>query len=213
MPLSIHSIFRWITPVFRRRRMRRFRRAFEPTSATTILDVGGYPATWQMLAAKPYITVLNVHSIDYVPQPGDPPMEIVIGDGCNLGFSNQSFDIVFSNSVIEHLGTFDRQKAFASESLRVASRLWIQTPAKSFFIEPHLITPFIHFLPRSLQRKLMRNFTVWGLLTRPTAKQVDDFLAEIRLLSYHEMRELFPGCAIIRERFFGLTKSYISVKT
>jgi hypothetical protein len=59
----------------------------------------------------------------------------------------------------------------------------------------------------------MRNFTVWGLLTRPTAQQVDDFLAEIRLLSYREMRELFPECEIIRERFFGLTKSYIAVKT
>jgi Methyltransferase domain len=212
MPFSIHSIFRCITPVFRKRRMRRFRRAFEPTPATTILDVGGYPATWQMLGAKPYVTVLNVHAINYVPQPGDPPMAIVIGDGCKLSFSDQSFDIVFSNSVIEHLGTFDRQKAFASESLRVAPRLWVQTPAKSFFIEPHLLTPFIHFLPRSLQRKLMRNFTVWGLITRPTAEQVDDFLAEIRLLCYREMRELFPECKIIRERFFGLTKSYIAVK-
>ena len=90
--------------------------------------------------------------------------------------------------------------------------LWIQTPAREFFIEPHLLTPFIHYLPRSVQARLLRYFTVWGLMTRPSPKEVAGFLDEVRLLTYREMQELFPDCQILRERFMGFTKSYVAVR-
>ncbi len=59
---------------------------------------------------------------------------------------------------------------------------------------------------------MLRNWTVWGWLVRPSNEQVEDALDEIRLLSHHEMLVLFSECAIERERFFGLTKSYIAVR-
>ena len=70
----------------------------------------------------------------------------------------------------------------------------------------------IHFLPRGWQRRLLRNFTVWGLLTRPSPARVDEIVREIRLVSYREMEELFPDCEIRRERFLLLTKSYTAVR-
>jgi len=94
----------------------------------------------------------------------------------------------------------------------MAPKYWIQTPARSFPIEPHLITLFIHYLPKSLQQRLIRWFTVWGWMTKPSAEKVSVFLEEVRLLTYKEMRALFPDGKIIRERFLGLTKSYIALK-
>ena len=90
--------------------------------------------------------------------------------------------------------------------------LWVQTPARGFPIEPHLMTPFLHYLPLAWRRRLLRNFSVWGWIARPSQKAVEDFLRQTRLLGYQEMRELFPDCEIRRERFLGLTKSYVAVR-
>ena len=90
--------------------------------------------------------------------------------------------------------------------------LWIQTPAKEFFIEPHLLTPFIHFLPVSFQRRLIRRFTTWGIVTKPSPSQVESFLQEVRLISFAEMRQLFPDCHIHRDTAFGFTKSYVAIR-
>jgi Methyltransferase domain len=212
MPFSIHTLYAHISPLFRKRRMRLFVETFRPGSSISILDVGGYPETWTVTSVRSSITVLNVHEIDYAPNPGDPPIRTIVGNGCHLDFDAKSFDIVFSNSVIEHLGTLENQEKFARECRRVGRRLWVQTPARSFFIEPHLLTPFIHFLPARAQRALIPNFTVWGLLTRPTSQQVRAFMAEVRLLNRAEMQALFPDCTIVSEKVLGLTKSYVAMR-
>lgn len=80
------------------------------------------------------------------------------------------------------------------------------------FFEPHLLTPLVHFFPRAIQARLLRYFTVWGLMTKPSRAMVREFLDETRLLRYEEMRELFPDCEILRERFLGMTKSYVAVR-
>lgn len=139
-------------------------------------------------------------------------MVAITGDGCALSFQNGSFDIVFSNSVIEHVGSWERQLAFAAEARRVGRRLWIQTPAREFSLEPHQIAPFVHWLPLSLQRHLIRWATIWGWLTRPTQEHVDSFLAEVRQVRREETMLLFPDCEILTERFLGLPKIYIAVR-
>jgi hypothetical protein len=190
--------------------MRRFASRFGAGSDTTILDVGGYPWDWATSPVPATVTIVNVHTPD-LPEDELARWNFTIADGRRLPFGDGSYDIGFSNSVIEHLSHYADQHAFASEISRVARHLWVQTPAKSFPIEPHLLTPFIHYLPRALQRKLLR-FTVWGLVAKPSPEQREDFLNEVRLLSYREMRRLFPDCEILRERFLLLTKSYIAVR-
>jgi hypothetical protein len=209
---SIHDIYKVVSSRFRKRRIHRFREVLRPTADTRILDVGGYPWFWLDAPVTARITLLNPHVIPGLSERFSDRFEFVVGDGCFLNYQDKTFDIVFSNSVIEHVGTYERQRAFASEARRVGVSLWIQTPARTFFMEPHLLTPFIHFLPQSLQRKLLRYFTTWGVITKPTTAQVEDFLKEVRLLNYREMTELFPDCEIHRERFIGLTKSYIAVR-
>ena len=190
--------------------MARFISTFHPGSDQKILDVGGYVAFWKGSGLTSEMTLLNIHPI---PQDEiEPNMRTTLGDGTKLHYKNHSFDIIFSNSVIEHLSTLENQERFATECMRVGKGIWIQTPAKSFFIEPHLLTPFIHFLPKDWQRRLIRNFTLWGWLTRPTREQVDAILLEVRLLTFAEMKLLFPACEIWKEKFLGFTKSYIAVR-
>ncbi len=135
------------------------------------------------------------------------------GDACALPYPDQSFDILFSNSVIEHVGDWERQQAFAHEARRVARKLWIQTPAREFFIEPHYIGLFVHWLPKPWQPFYIRWFTLWGLLHKPSPTEIQVRIDEFRLLSLAEFKSLFPDCTILRERFLGLfTKSYIAYR-
>jgi hypothetical protein len=210
--MNIHRLHSLFGRRFRSRRMRAFALKLRPSDHSTILDIGGYPGTWSHFPQKPSVVTLNLHAVDFLQTSDFPPIHTAVGDGCSLDYGDGSFDIVFSNSVIEHLGSFERQHAFASEARRVGRSLWIQTPAKEFFVEPHLLAPFIHFLPVSFQRRLIRHFTTWGIVTKPSPAEVESFLQEVRLLSFAEMQELFPDCKIQRETFLGLTKSYIAIR-
>src|SRR4051812_16907233 len=126
---ALHSVYRTLSLHFRRRRFQRFSQVLQPGCGTKILDVGGTAGSWSSVECPASITILNT---DIPPGAQDQsPYPLVIGDGRHLDqFKDAAFDIVFSNSVIEHLGTFEDQRQFASEMRRVGRRLWIQTPAR-----------------------------------------------------------------------------------
>ncbi len=111
----IVRVVRW----FRRRRMRRFERTFAITAATRVLDVGGTAMNWDYLSVRPWLVILNTGRERRDAQ----GIEWVAGDGCALPFPDGAFDIVFSNSVIEHVGSPDQQARFAREIARVGQAL------------------------------------------------------------------------------------------
>jgi hypothetical protein len=174
------------------------------------LDIGGYPRFWKEMRCVNPVHCLNLDA--------NPDQELsedfyyVVGDGRALPYSDQSFALVFSNSVIEHVGSFEQQLRFANEVRRVGRAYWVQTPNRWFPVEPHLLGLFIHYLPWRAQRRFIRWLTLWGLMKRPTLAEIDEFLGEIRLLSARELRILFPEAEIYREVVFFLTKSFIVVK-
>jgi hypothetical protein len=208
----MHPIFKVsgrISPYFRRRRFQEFLRVISPMPSMRILDVGGLPRAWEGVPIQSEITILNVEPLDdYEGSFLQANHVSVVGDGTQLQFADRSFDLVYSNSVIEHLGTWERQQAFAAEARRVGRGYWIQTPAKEFPVEPHYFGPFVHWFSKPVQKRLLRNFTLWGLLGRPSEKTLDQVLAELRLLTFGEFRQLLPGAQIWVERILGLPKSY-----
>ena len=108
--MNILSLFDVVSPFFRRRRMDRFLKLFAPTPSTRICDIGGYPGFWKDVLPETAIIVLNIHP---VATPRDRPnISTVLGDGTNLRYADKEFDILFSNSVIEHLGNFENQRRF-----------------------------------------------------------------------------------------------------
>lgn len=211
--MDIQTIYRPILTYFRRQRLRKFYEFFNITPNTKILDVGGNTFFWDLARSEgltvPKITIINVYP-NHDPLPEN--IEWVVGDGKKLPFADLAFDLAFSNSVIEHLYDWESQVGFANEIKRVASNYFVQTPSKNFIVEPHFITPFIHWLPKNIQKKLVRNFTVWGLITRPTPEYCEQMLAELRLLNGEEMARLFPGSKLEIERVLGWEKSIIAMK-
>ncbi len=107
---------------------------------------------------------------------------------------------------------WESQLEFASEIQRIAPNYFVQTPSKIFPLELHFLTPFIHYLPKNIQKKLVRNFTVLGLITRSDQEYCQKMVAELRLLNCQEMSQLFSDATIEVERFAGLEKSIIALK-
>ena len=105
--------------------MQRFARELEITAETRVLDVGGTPETWDMLVVRPRVTLLNTPRTK---------AELagaswwVAGDGCALPFRDGAFDVVFSNSVIEHVGDAESQRRFAREVARVLRQDLLRGP-------------------------------------------------------------------------------------
>jgi ubiquinone/menaquinone biosynthesis C-methylase UbiE len=180
---------------------------------THIIDVGGNLFFWELAKAEGLplgtITIVNIYDSK---EPLPDNINWVVGDGKKLPFDDCAFDIAFSNSVIEHLYDWESQIEFANKIRRIAPNYIVQTPSKRFPVEPHYITPFIHWLPKKVQRHLLRNFTVWGWITRPSQEYCDRVLAEIRLLNREEMSKMFPEATIQKETFWGWEKSLIAVK-
>ena len=194
--------------------MERFARAFRVTAETLVLDIGGTPDCWDLIAVRPRLVLLNT------PRAKDDlagAAEWVAGDGRALPFRDGAFDVVFSNSVIEHVGEAASQERFAREVARVGRTFWVQTPNRWFPVEQHLLTPLVHWLPKPWQRAIVPRFTVWSVLVRTSADRkrfyLEHYLGEVKLLSARELATLFPGARLIRERFCGVTKSLIATSS
>jgi len=124
--------------------------------------------------------------------------------------------VVFSNSVIEHVGDLASQRQFAREVARVGRAYWVETPNRWFPVEQHLLTPFIHWLPRRWQRALVPRFNWWRVLVPLPADRrdfyIDHYLRDVRLLGAGELRALFPEARILRERVLGVAKSLVALR-
>jgi SAM-dependent methyltransferase len=112
-----------------------------------------------------------------------------------LPFGDGEFDLVYCNSVIEHVPPPQRA-AFAGELRRVGRAWYVQTPALAFPVEPHALLPAAHWLPRRLRR------LYWKLGAAGAWE-------EIALLRRRELEALFgPAQA---ERWGPLVKSWVCV--
>jgi len=197
---------------FRRSRGRIFEQflgSFEGT--INILDLGGEENFWiqSNLSSIPNIqvTLLNVRK--------EPTtlnnFSSIAGDARDLSqFKDQSFDVVFSNSVIEHVGDLTRQTQMAQEIVRVGRAYFVQTPNRYFPIEPHFLFPFFWHLPESVRVFLAIRIGLGWYPRQPNANTAREFLRNFTLLSEPQFRRLFPSAEIQKERFLGLTKSFIA---
>lgn len=194
--------------------MLRFAAELRITQKTRVLDIGGTPEYWDLLPVKPRVTLLNTPraKADLSGATG-----WVGGDGRALPFRDGAFDIVFSNSVIEHVGNWDSQWRFAREVMRVGRAYWVQTPNRWFPVEQHLLTPFIHWAPVHWQRAIAPRVNLWQLVARPAEDRrrfyLEHYLQDVRLLGAGELAQLFPGAQLIRERVLGWTKSLVAMRT
>lgn len=190
----------------RARRMQAFleRTALEPSAR--ILDLGGLPWLWDTVETVHEITFLNLSGTKRFKEPTHHDARFVEGDACHVDqFEDGHFDMVFSNSVIEHVGPKPRMEDFAREVRRLGRSYWVQTPAKCFPIEAHTGMPFWWFYPQWLRDFFIDRFEQklpgWTEMVKGT-----------RFLTRKQLSDLFPEAEIYTERFMGIPKSYSAYK-
>lgn len=178
-----------------------------------VLDVGGTVEFWERRGWAGRddvdITLVNLRAYE------TPHRNItsVAGDATDLSrWADRSFDIVFSNSVIEHLFTYDRQLAMAREVRRVGRAFWVQTPNYAFPIEPHfMVIPGWHWLPERVRVAILRRIRVGWRGPYPDREEARSKVREVRLMTRREVERAFPGARIVGEPFLGLTKSWVAL--
>jgi ubiquinone/menaquinone biosynthesis C-methylase UbiE len=175
-----------------------------------ILDIGGTETYWKMMELKEddeiFITLLNL-STDRTTQSN---IRTIVGDARRIDAGDKTFDVVFSNSVIEHVGTYSDQMQMAQEVKRVGQRYFVQTPNKFFPIEPHFLFPFFQFFPIMVRVQLLRNFNLGWFQKIPDAVQAKREVENIRLLSKRDFMRLFSDARIYEEKVLGVTKSFVA---
>ncbi|MEO5589547.1 MAG: class I SAM-dependent methyltransferase [Gemmatimonadaceae bacterium] len=181
------------------------------TGRIEILDIGGTQEFWNLMTlgevGDARVTLLNIEhqpvtSSNFISAVGDARAMPQVPTG--------SYDVVFSNSVIEHVGSSENQRRMADEIRRVGQRYFVQTPNKRFPLEPHFLFPWFQYLPMEVRARLVNRFDVGWYRRIPDLEAARAEVDSIRLLTLKQFSRLFPDAFIHEERLFGLTKSFIA---
>ena len=194
----------------RERRWQKLLDEFPELPQMRVLDVGGEIQFWRNLSVRPAnVTMVNVMA---QPQPEEDWVTAVQGDGCSLPRNMGEFDLVFSNSVIEHVGGHWRREQFAAEVRAASARYWVQTPYRYFPVEPHFLFPFFQHFPRAIQARIAVAWPIGNFTILKDPGVALQRVQETELIGLAEMRHYFPDAELLRERVAGLTKSLVAIK-
>jgi hypothetical protein len=193
----------------RARRWQMFATQFPDVGTLRVLDLGGTAENWRTSPVRPAEVVM----VNLMDQPCDEPwLHAVRGDACAppAEVTAQDFDLVYSNSVLEHVGGHQRRQQMADVVNASAPRHWVQTPYRYFPIEPHWLFPGFQFLPVSTRVRASERWPFgWS---RPTGREAVQNVLDVELVSFTEMRYYFPQSRVVAERFAGLPKSLIAIR-
>jgi SAM-dependent methyltransferase len=206
------SIATYFSSKNRDRKWHRFIKEFLVDKNTKILDIGYSDKEYSNVdnyleKHYPYqnmITALGVEDpIEFSCR--YPDINIVKYAGGVFPFQNASFDIAWSNAVLEHVGDFDAQVLFIKEIRRVAKNAFFTTPNRYFPIETHTRTPFLHWLPKSIFDKYLlavgKPFFTGSYMYLLSESQLRDLLAAAEVKEYE----------IIYNRLFGFVLDFVII--
>jgi ubiquinone/menaquinone biosynthesis C-methylase UbiE len=199
--MSTPLLLKLTNPVHARLRAGRSQMAVDimkPAQSMSLLDVGGSPGIageWDRLRVLfERVVVVNRDPDCNTRKKAASNVTVEIADGCALPYPDRSFDWVFSNAVLEHVGDRTKQDQFSKEMQRVARvGYFLSTPNKHFFLDPHTYLPFYHLLPKRMQ-EIAIHFSVGHMRS----------WEPLNLVSARELREMFPAAHIEAAGPFGL---------
>jgi ubiquinone/menaquinone biosynthesis C-methylase UbiE len=190
----------------RRQKCELFFRQLNPKPSDSFLDVGGGTGfIGEFLQV--YLYFSSVRVVNLFPQPFEGEklkhVQWEVADGCALPFADKSFDWVFSNAVIEHVGGWERQRLFAGEIRRVARKgYFVATPNRHFPVDPHTLLPFYQYLSPEWQSRACRFAPGYTRKYEP-----------IDLLSKHNLQELFPDAVVSRMGIRILSNNLVAYRS
>jgi hypothetical protein len=193
--------------------------SFIQNAQCRILDVGGETVYWNafdegyLRSRNVTITLINPEAARIGEVAASDLFAVGIGDGCDLPYPDHAFDLVHSNSVIEHVGDWKRMKAFAAETRRLAPSYYVQMPYFWFPMEPHYGLPFFHWLPEPVRISLLQRRSCGQFPRARDIAQAVEFAQDSRLLDRTQFGCLFPDADIVTERLMGMAKSLMAIRT
>jgi hypothetical protein len=194
----------------RGRRWAEFMRRFPLLPEMRVLDLGGTPAFWRAAPQRPAaVTTVNLERSDT----DELWIDHVVEDACQFrAVGSAPYDLVVSNSLLEHVGGHEQRRRLAEIVHESAPAHWVQTPYRYFPIEPHWLAPGWQFLPPAGRAAVLRHWPFChGGRPRDRTSALRIVLTT-ELIGRAEMGLLFPGSEIWRERIAGLTKSLVAVR-
>jgi hypothetical protein len=194
----------------RRRRWRRLLEHVPDFAQMRVLDLGGTTIFWTSAPVRPKsVTLINLND----PGSGRPWIRPITGDAGDAPelVRDETFDLVFSNSLIEHLGGHYQRLRFSEVVRSMAPRYVVQTPYRFFPVEPHWLFPGMQFLPTRVRSWLAPRWPLGHTYGWPQPQATNEVMS-IDLLSVTEMRTYFPDARIVWERFAGLPKSMTAIR-
>lgn len=203
---------------YRARRFEHLKPLIEQTIAykgkCRIADVGGTEYYWDIFGSYVADNPIEITLFNLEAHPAkSSQFTSLVGDATNLShIDDHSFDLVHSNSVIEHVGNWDRMSRMAEHVRRLAPVYFVQTPSFWFPYEPHFRFPFFHWLPEQARAELLLRMNLGFGGKRQNYDAAMRGVQSAYLLSERQFRHLFPDADIVKERVAGLTKSMMAVR-
>jgi hypothetical protein len=187
-------------------------RCFPDLAEMYVLDLGGIPAAWRSAPVRPK-HVMTVNLDPHITRQTESGITAIVADACSLtlpgNLPTKRFDLVYSNSVLEHVGGHYRRQQFADTVHAHADHHWVQTPYRYFPVEPHWLFPGFQWLPFRA-RVIVSQYWSHGHIPCAERAQATRDVQEVELMSAAEMRSYFPSSSIWFERFAGLPKSLVA---
>jgi SAM-dependent methyltransferase len=150
------------------------------------------------------LTALSIYPLEHF-KANYPEIKTVVYSGGRFPFSDNSFDVIHCNAVIEHVGDFEKQVEFVKEISRCSNRFYLTTPSKLFPFEMHTNLLFLHYLPKYFFDKLL-----CALGKGWAAGEYMHLLSKSDLYKILNKAQI-SNARIITKRFFGIPLHYCVV--
>jgi SAM-dependent methyltransferase len=186
-----------------------------PLEGKRVLDIGAGSGHMARALAKAVGPAGEVQAVDVLDQRlVTDGYGFTLVEDTKLPFPDESFDVVVSNHVIEHVGGRDDQVRHLREVRRVLEPegvCYLAVPSRWVLLEPHVRLPFLSWLPRTLRSPYVRlarrgsrydcelptRRGLRGLLAQAGLKGSERTVEAMRVMSVVEQRTGLVG-AILR---------------
>lgn len=212
--LLLDYIFLFFLKINREKIIRMFFNNIEYSNSKSILDVGTTPDTSDYhnvllhnTKMNKDITCLSNLDCSSLKKKFKNLKKTIIGDGRNINFKNNEFDIVHSSATLEHVGSFLDQCDFVNECCRVSKEyVFITTPNRNYPIDFHTKLPFLHLLPKKIHRKILNflGFKFFSLEKNLNLLSINDL---VNICKKNKIKNF----KILKNKFFFFTSNLILI--
>ncbi len=209
------SLFTKLSYKSRLQKLKIFYDLIKPDENTKILDIGAEinPSgdrglqliddyKWKSKLSATNLSSEHIEKIKNI----YPEIDAEVGDACNLPYPDKSFDVVYCNAVIEHVGNPEKQRKMASEIMRVSKSWFVTTPNRWYPFEFHLRLPLVTWLPWH-GYKWCGKIISYNHVHKRYVTGADK--SNLYLMSASDLKKCFPGSKIIKSKITFMAESLI----